>query len=401
MRRVLSLFLVAGMLLAIAPSTFAASKPKKSTEPTVGLEIAKTITMIIGVAISPLLGVGAYGAWTYFDTPKEKKPELPWYARPLFWLPALIVVGLVFVKDVGGAAIPDSLKQPFDVLEAVESKVSGLVAAGAFIPIAANFLPSMSGSEAHQLVAPGLMFATIDMNAILNVLLKPFAVIAFFIIWLAAHAINILILISPFSVVDLALKSFRMFLLSLVVGTNFVSPTVGVVFSLGILLVATFIAGWSFRAGVFGVIFCWDFFTRRRKRFKPDPKTNWMFTAQAFDRAPIRTYGTLTREDDGTLIFQFKPWLVMPARQVKLAPGDYAVGRGLFLRRILRTADNDDSEEVFTLPPRYRGHEEEVTQIYQFGAEREIGLLRAIMSIWRCIKWLIGFGRPTAVPTTA
>ncbi len=400
MRRVLSLLLIVGLLFVMAPASYAAGKAPRSTEPTFGLEIAKTITMITGVAISPLLGVGAYGAWTYFDTPSEKKGDLSWYARPLFWLPALLAVGLVFIKDVAGAAIPDALKQPFDALEAVESKISGLVAAGAFIPIAANFLPALGASEAHQLVAPGLMFATIDFTAILNILLKPFAVIAFFIIWLAAHSINILILISPFSVVDLALKSFRMFLLSLVVGTNFVNPTVGVIFALGILLVATLIAGWSFRAGIFGVIFCWDFFTRRRKRFTPDPRVNWMFTAQAFDKAPIRTYGTLAREDDGSLVFDYKPWLVMPVRRVKLAPSDYAVGRGLFLRRVLRTADNDESEEVFTLPPRYRGHEDAVTQIYHFGTEREIGLLKAIMSVWRCIKWLVGVGKPTSVPVT-
>ena len=125
-----------------------------------------------------------------------------------------------------------------------------------------------------------------------------------------------------------------------------------------------------------------------------------LFTAQAFDKAPIRTYGTLAREDDGTLVFDYKPWLVMPVRRVKLAPSDYAVGRGLFLRRVLRTADNDESEEVFTLPPRYREHEDAVTQIYHLGPEREIGLLRAIMSIWRCVKWLVGMGKPTSVPVT-
>ena len=265
----------------------------------------------------------------------------------------------------------------------------------------ATFLPELGDSAANQLVAPGVMFATIDVNAILNFLLKPFAVIAFIIIWLAAHAINILILISPFSVVDLALKSFRMFLLSLVVGTHFVNHTVGVIFALGILLFAALIAGWSFRVGVFGGVFCWDFFTLRYKRFTPDPKANWMFSASGFARAPIRTYGKLIRQNDNSLVFEYKPWLVMPARAVKLAPGDHAVGRGLFLRRILRTAENDESIELFTLPPRYRRHEEAVTRIYGFGIEREIGLLKAIMSAWRCIKWLVGFGPPASVPAAA
>ena len=401
MRRALLLLLISCLLSSFIPRAQAAARPAKTAEPTLGLEIAKTITMITGVAISPLLGVGAYGAWTWFDTPSEAKADLPWYARPWFWMSALLVISLVFIKDVAGSAIPDELKQPFDVLEAVESKVSGLVAAGAFIPIAANFLPSLGGGEAQQFVAPGLMFAAIDVNAILNVLLKPFAIIAFLLIWLAAHAINILILISPFSIVDLALKSFRMFLLSLVVGTNFINPTVGVIFALGILLAATLSAGWSFRAAVFGGVFCWDFFTRRRKRFTPDPQVNWMFAAQAFDKAPIRTYSKLGRETDGSLVFEYKPWLVLPVKRVKLAPGDYALGRGLFLRRILRTSDNEESQEVFTLPPRYRGHEAEITKIYGLGPEREIGLLRALMSIWRTIKWLIGVGKPTSVPVIA
>ena len=122
MRRLLSFLLITGLLLACAPESRAASKPAKSTEPSIG-EVAKTITMITGVAISPLLGVGAYGAWTYFDTPSEQKANLSWYAKPMFWIPALLVVALVFIKDIGGTAIPDSLKQPFDVLEAVERQL--------------------------------------------------------------------------------------------------------------------------------------------------------------------------------------------------------------------------------------------------------------------------------------
>jgi hypothetical protein len=102
-----------------------------------------------------------------------------------------------------------------------------------------------------------------------------------------------------------------------------------------------------------------------------------------------------------SLVFEYKPWLVLPVKRVKLAPGDYALGRGLFLRRILRTSDNEESQEVFTLPPRYRGHEAEITKIYGLGPEREIGLFRALMSIWRTIKWLIGVGKPTAVPVAA
>src|SRR5262245_36082568 len=102
MRRLLGLLLITGLLLGLVPATHAATKPGRSAEPKMGLEIAKTITMITGVAISPLLGVGAYGAWTWVGATEEERADLPWYAKPVFWLPALLVVGLVFIKDVGG-----------------------------------------------------------------------------------------------------------------------------------------------------------------------------------------------------------------------------------------------------------------------------------------------------------
>jgi hypothetical protein len=400
MRCIPASLLIALLLLVGSSPLQAAAKSGRSGQPTAGLEIAKTLTMITGVAISPLLGVGAVGAWTYFDTPSAKKETLPWYAHPWFWIPALLMVALVFLKDTAGTALPETLKKPMDVVETVESKISGLVAAGAFIPLVATFLPELGDSQAHQLAVPGVMFAAIDFNALVNFLLKPFAMIAFVIVWLAAHAINILILLSPFAVVDLALKSFRTFLLSLVVGTHFINHTVGMIFAVAIMLVSTLIAGWSFRAACFGGLFCWDFFTRRHRRFQPDPRSNWMFSAHAMSQVPIRTYGRLSRRDDGSLVFEFRPWLVLPPRQVKLAPGTYALGRGLFLRRVLRLTDNDEYEEVLTLPPRYGGHEATVTRLYGFEPEREIGLLRAILSVWRCLKWLIGFGAPASVPTT-
>lgn len=112
-----------------------------------GQQFAQTISMITGVAISPLMGVGGVGAWQYFHarTP-EQKAKLPWYANPMFWVPALLLVGACFLKDSAGVALPAVLKKPFDVAETVEHKISGLVATGAFVPIAASIFHSSSDS---------------------------------------------------------------------------------------------------------------------------------------------------------------------------------------------------------------------------------------------------------------
>ena len=89
-----------------------------------GQEIARTISLITGVAISPLMGVGAVGAWDYFHahTP-EQKAKLAWFAHPLFWVPALLIVAMCFVKDSAGIVLPPLLKKPFDVAESIEHKI--------------------------------------------------------------------------------------------------------------------------------------------------------------------------------------------------------------------------------------------------------------------------------------
>src|SRR6478735_12055592 len=72
----------------------------KTNGKTPGLEIAALITQVTGVAISPLLGVSAIGAyrWVQASTPEEKA-KLPWYGNPGFWICGLLLVGLVAAKD--------------------------------------------------------------------------------------------------------------------------------------------------------------------------------------------------------------------------------------------------------------------------------------------------------------
>lgn len=60
-----------------------------------------------------------------------------------------------------------------------------------------------------------IQLGAIDGATILNVLLAPFAVAVFLLVWFTAHAINVLILLSPWGAVDAALKSLRLSVLGL------------------------------------------------------------------------------------------------------------------------------------------------------------------------------------------
>jgi hypothetical protein len=276
------------------------------------------------------------------------------------------------------------LKKPLDVLDALEHKISGLIAIGAFVPLIVAVFPPAE-PETGLLGRSGFL-AAIDFSWLGNGLLVPMAMLTFFIVWLASNAINVLILLSPFRAVDTALKGFRLLVLLTVTATAFANPWVGAVWALIIIGLAYFIAGWSFRLSHFGLVFVWDFVTRRRNRFVPDKSVNRMFLARKINEVPIRSYGKLLRDAQGNLVLVHRPCLVLRERALVLPEGGYAIGKGLLYSQIMRV-ESQGLTAALLLPPRYRGHEEELVPIYGLAGVRDGGLRAA----FRWLKESLGF----------
>ena len=353
-------------------------------------KVAQTISLITGVAISPLMGVGAVGCWQYCQAKtEEQKARLPWYANPLFWGPALLLVLACFMKDTAGTALPTAVKKPLDVCETIEHKISGIVATGAFVPIVASVFHA-TGNPGASL--GGLGFAGIDLHWLYNGIMVPVSMAAFFIVFLASNAINILILLSPFTSVDAGLKAFRTAILASVAASAWANPWLGAAWALIVILFSYLIAGWSFRLSHLGLVFVWEFVTRRKNRYTPDAKVNRMFLGGRINKVPARTYGKLSRDEKGNLVLNYRPWLVLPERTLTLPEGRYAVGKGLFYSEILQL-DGDSSRTALLLPPRYRSHEEQLVGIYGFVDVRPTGLRAA----WSWIKSWFGGAKTAAV----
>ena len=358
-----------------------------------GVELAHAISEVTGAAISPLLGVSAVGAWRYFhaQTPQQRA-RLPWFAQPWFWIPAFLLVTACFLKDTVGIAAPRLLKKPLDVADAIEHKISGLVATGAFVPLVIAVFPPAKPDAALS-GASGFL-AAIDLSWLGNGLLVPLAMVAFFIVFLASNAINVLILLSPFGVIDAVLKGFRLLVLLTVAVTAFANPWLGAVWALIIIGIAYFIAGWSFRLSHFGLVFLWDFLTLRRRRFLPDASANRMFLARKLNKVPARSYGKLLRDEKGNLLLKYRPWLVLAERTLVLSEGRYAVAKGLFYSQIMKL-ESQGLAAAMLLPPRYRGHEQELVSIYGLAGVRDAGLRAA----FRWLADLVGFsGKPETAP---
>ncbi len=389
----LVLALLAAPLLAADAKT-----PEKPADNSAATKIAATITTVTGMAISPLLGTGAYGAYLHFraDTESEKQ-NLPWFAKPGFYFPALLIVIICAAKDSFGAMVPPGLKKPLDVLETIENKLSGLVAAGAIVPITLSTFSGLLASNHSPdgaLITAGLAttsIGAIDINSLLNILTVPFGLAVYAIVWMSSHAINVLILLSPWGAIDAALKAARTALMGLVTLAATIDPKYGAFLSLIVIIVAYLVSGWAFRLTIFGSIFCWDFFTVRKKRFQPDADENWLFSGGDLPGVPIRSYGRIIRDiDTGGIRFAYKPWMFLPEKQTTVRPQQLAIGEGLFFSTILR-----DDESLFTLPPRYRSHEEKLAAIYALkGGVQPAGLRKA----WSALSELFS-GSPKAQNT--
>ncbi len=364
--------------------------------------VVSAVAGITGIAISPLLGTGVYGAYQYFKIPAEERHTLPWFAQVSFWLPALALVGAAAAKDAAGAALPPGWKKPLDVLDTLENKVTGLVAAGAVVPFSFSILSKVIlGGGDGMALSPEVIstsglatmhMAAIDWSWLLNILTIPFGVAIYAVVWMGSHAINGLILLSPWGAIDASLKAAKTALFGLVTLSASIDPMFGAVLSGVVIIIAWLIAGWSFRLTVFSWIFCWDFFTRRNGRFSVGMHRTSAFAGVGLKGVPQRTYGNLARDDAGNNAFVYKPWLVMKERSVTFPEGDnLAAGRGAFFSNV-----TDGENEILVLPPRYRTHESELASLYGLkGGVEPIGLNKA----WSWLRTALGFGGRSAAAT--
>ncbi len=398
MKRLSSACLILGLLAVLVSPVWAATSPEKAAPASAAEDkspiaaISKTVAVVTGVAISPLLGTGALGIYENFqaDTPEEKA-KLPWYAQWSFILPALGIVGICAAKDSFGAIVPPGFKKPLDVLETIENKASGLVAAGAVVPFTMSAMSKMivshdpAGSGIGSTGLAAIHLGAIDASWFLSILTIPFGIAIFALVWMASHAINALILLSPWGAIDAALKGARTALLGVITLSATLNPWISAALSLIIILVAYLVAGWAFRLTIFGTVFSWEFLTCRKSRFTPVDRENKVFSSTQLVKqgVPMRTYGRLVNEpENGRITFAYKPWMVLPEKTVTVALGAPSVGKGLFFSTI-----RDAERTAFVLPPRYRGHEEAMVRIYRLeGGVQDAGLLKA----WGTLRELFG-----------
>ena len=234
--------------------------------------VAEVVTLATGVPISPLLGVSGFGAYRWWTTPAPARPALPWYARPWYWGTGLALALLFAVNTTLGAMVP-GLSKPMDFVEQYENQVSAVLASPVVLFEVFRIVDSLPGfaSAGEALPAGALAASGVAAVAALPVPLVWLAklgtaalvLLAFAVVFLAFHTIQVLIALSPSNLLDILLRLFRLSILSLTAMAASVHPYVGAAFGLLVLLAASLVAGWAFRLTVFGWVVAGDIVRRR------------------------------------------------------------------------------------------------------------------------------------------
>jgi len=366
---------------ATATST---TTPAKQDQHLPGVTLAQGITEVTGVAISPLLGVSAVGAWRYWRTDAAMRDDLPWFCQPWAWGTGLALLALCFLKDSLGTAVPGVLKKPFDMIELFENKASAAVASAAFVPVVAgqmaeHFKALHPGAAAAPTAAIfGSSIAFIDMAW----LFVPLAVFAFLMVWICSHAINVLIILSPFSTVDAALKLMRTGLLVMVGLAYAIAPWLAAVFCLLIIAVAIWLAPSAMRLAIFGARFAGDILLPWRGKSRATPDKPHAFTLGRIGDLPARTGGRIIILDDGKAVFRYRRFCILDERSVPLPDGNRVLAKGLLSPALFhRPSGGGDETKLLLFLPRYRGREEDMATPLKAIGVREHALSRGFGAV--------------------
>ncbi|MBP6824386.1 MAG: hypothetical protein KA368_22765 [Acidobacteria bacterium] len=395
---------VVSAVLVFAITSASAQKHLADLEPPdqlPGVKLAKEITLMTGVAISPMLGVSSVSALRYYRASEVERESLPWYCHPAVWGTGFLILILCFLKDSFGTVVPPLIKKPFDMAELFESKASALVTGTAVIPFMASQMAEnfTVGQQAFEATSPELHYASmLPMNlASMNIgafaIFLPLCLFAFFVVWLTTHCINVLIALCPFGFIDGILKLVKVFLLSSVALSYFINPYFGAVVSLSLVIIAVLLAPWAFRLTVFGTILAADTIFPRRFRRRASSEKPHAFLARSISKVPVRTFGRVSRGVDGVIRFHYRPWLVFNPQVIVFPVGTVAITKGAFYPTLLYSADGTQFFKVVMFPPRYRGLENAIGQHLGTSDIRDGKLIKGFKAARAWLTETINFGK--------
>ena len=342
---------------------------------------ATGVAQVTGLAISPLLVLVAIGWTDFFRAGGTAAATLPLHASPWLLGPCTVVLAMALLKKCASPAIPLPIRKLLDAAEYLEAKLSALVAAGVLLPtIMATFAAASGGGATAQAAGFASEWAG-------YLWIVPATLVVFAAVWITFHAIDALVVLSPFALLDMVLVTLRASVLGLIVVALLVSPFLALVLCVPIIVLSLLFAGWCVRLDLFALCIATDLLFRRGNSTEPHTEPVRAFLARRGLGAPVRTMGRAVPSGE-TVRFSYRPFFVLPKRTIELRNERSVLVRGAIWPTIHA---GDPRKRLLSLPPRYTAHSSAVAA--RFGATEQDGaVLRAWHGLRGAISAILGGG---------
>jgi hypothetical protein len=213
-------------------------------------------------------------------------------------------------------------------------------------------------------------------------------------VWLVGHAVDVLVLLSPFPFIDVLFKGFRAAILLTIVIASMIDRRAGLIVSLVVIFAAFLLFSWALRFAILGTVFAWDllrFMTFGSDGPLDDKQAIAGFTAARIRGIPKQTFGTLSCDPNGILEFRCRRLGFGPIRRIRLEDAVcYEVGRGILYPCVILPEHGSSRYALqFRLTPRYNGKEEHIRARLGMAAVRDIRLRKGLRAF---LQWMEGPG---------
>lgn len=283
-----------------------------------GNHTTKIIAEATGIAVTPLLGISAVSAYTYYTTPTNLRNSLAWYNSPWFWGIGLAITLIFILNSWVGTIIP-FLKKPMDLVEHFEGYVSGAIC---LIILILKFSAPVEVSSTESVWIHGLTVAV--------------AITSFCAVWLFSHTCSVIILISPWGAIDLLFRGIRFAVVCLIFGAAALNPTLGLIVSLIVTVISLTFSFWSIRLCIYGMVNFTDLLTYsilKRKKIPVDRIR--CFVLGGIKAIPNRTMGYFERISDSEIRCQFRPLPFFKRTEIRFAIEDLSLEKGILATRVV------------------------------------------------------------------
>jgi hypothetical protein len=358
-----SLSMMAASSALAAPSALADDTADASAPEARAMLVAGGIAQVTGLAISPLLVLSAIG-W-HDRLMLTDGTSIPLHASLWLLIPCTLVLGLLLGKKFASPATPLPLRKMLDAAEYFEAKLSALVAAGVLLPTIITTMSAATGAAPPPEQAASILgsVATIAWTT-------PLVLIVYATVWVTFHAVDALVVLSPFAIVDAALVSARAAILGVIAAAFAIHPFAAFLICVPLVALSILVAGWCVRLDLFAMGIASDLLLRRWRRTDAGDGPLRAFLASDAHGAPVRTMGHAHPSEDG-LRFTYRPLFIMPRRTLAIDAPRTVLVRGVVWSNL---HDPEAARDILALPPRYQPHHEVVAA--RFEAETRDGRVR-------------------------